>query len=68
MGAEFVVIFISVILLFCGLVLLMGSGESGGRKVGVYMLMIGLIGIFISIIAYPSDKRYIPTNQYNSSY
>jgi len=68
MGAEFVVIFISVILLFCGLVLVLGSGDGGGRKAGIYMLMFGLIGIFISILAYPSDKRNIPTNQYNNSY
>jgi hypothetical protein len=67
MGVEMVVIFISAILLICGLVLILTAGDLGGRKVGFLMLMIGIFGTLIAVIAYPRDRNfYVPATQYSN--
>ena len=62
MGAEFVVIFISIVMLVCGIVLLFSEG--GAKRVGFYLLLIGIIGIFLCVVAYPREQVY-NTYQYD---
>jgi hypothetical protein len=73
MGVEMVIIFLSAIFFLCGLVLLMNAGDNSGRRAGFFMLIIGLVGIFISIAAYPRDQHtynapYDYTNESSTDY
>jgi len=66
MGVEMVIIFITAVLVLCGLVLLLSAGEASGRRAGFYMLVIGVLGIFISVVSYPRDRNRVPVSEYGN--
>ena len=66
MGVVMVVIFISAVLLLCGLVLLTSGADNSSRRAGFYLLAIGLVGIFISAVSYPRDRPYVPFYEYSN--
>ena len=66
MGAEMVVLFLSALLFFCGLVLILGAGNNRGRKAGIFMLFLGIIGTFICVMSYPRFRNYTPYSDYTN--